>query len=224
MKLVQQISMETKQRLSAVQQIREQIALLQSQPQMIRRTSSTTPVPATPTSRVRPHRKLHNRYRLKSVSSHDDNTTALIQHETQGVFTSAPATPESQQNLIVQNLSNDQSTDQQDQYPLPDHFSPIGPSSASTNQGFSTNQRSPDQRSLNQHTSDQHSPSQFLNQHTSDQYSPDRHPPDQHTSDQRTPDRHTPPDVASDRYTLNQHASDEDPIQTDTIQLSPTHS
>ena len=224
MKLVQQISMETKQRLSAVQQIREQIALLQSQPQMIRRTSSTTPVPATPTSRVRPHRKLHNRYRLKSVSSHDDNITALIQHETQGVFTSAPATPESQQNLIVQNLSNDQSTDQQDQYPLPDHFSPIGPSSASTNQGFSTNQRSPDQRSLNQHTSDQHSPSQFLNQHTSDQYSPDRHPPDQHTSDQRTPDRHTPPDVASDQYTLNQHASDEDPIQTDTIQLSPTHS
>ena len=206
MKLVQQVSMETKQRLSAVQQIREQVVLLQPH---ARRTSSTTPVPATPTNRVRPHRKLHNRYRLKSLSSHDDN---VIQHETQGIFTSAPATPESQQNLIVQNISHDQSADQHDQYPIPDHFSPIDPNSTNTNQGFTANQCSPDQHSLNQDTSDQNSPSHFFNQHTSDQYSPDRHTPnvasDQHILDVTSdPDQHT-----------------HNPIHTDTVQLSPTHS
>lgn len=101
--------METKQRLSAMQQIREQINLLQPHPQMIRRTSSTTPVPATPTNRIRPHRKLHNRHRPNSASSPDDTNIVLIQqNETQGVFTSAPATPESQQNLIVQDVSHDQ--------------------------------------------------------------------------------------------------------------------
>lgn len=206
MKLVQQVSMENKQRLSAVQQIREQVALLQPH---ARRTSSTTPVPATPTNRVRPHRKLHNRYRLKSLSSHDDN---VIQHETQGIFTSAPATPESQQNLIVQNIPHDQSADQHEQYTIPDRFSPIDPNFATTNQGFTANQHSPD---LNQDVSDQNSPSHFLNQHTSDQYSPDRH----------TPDRHTP-NVASDRHTPDsdpdQHIHN--PIHTDTVQLSPTHS
>ena len=209
MKLVQQVSMETKQRLSAVQQIREQMALLQPH---ARRTSSTTPVPATPTNRVRPHRKLHNRYRLKSLSSHDDN---VIQHETQGIFTSAPATPESQQNLIVQSISHDQSTDQHDQYPLLDHFSPIDPNSATSNQEFAANQYSPDKHSFNQ--SDQNSPSHFLNQHTSDQYS-DQHPPDQHVSPDVASDQHTS-DIASepDKHTHN-------PIHTDTVQLSPTHS
>ena len=229
MKLIQQVSMETKQRLSAVQLIREQIALLQPHPQIIRRTSSTTPVPATPTNKVRPHRKLHNRHRLNSVSSHD--ATALIQHETQGIFTSAPATPESQQNLIVQNFSHDQSgsmTDQHDQYPLPDQFSLINPSSATTNQGFSTNQHSPDQLSLNQHifdqhtsdqdqcTTDQHSPDHSLNQHTSD------HTSGQHSLNQCTFDQHSP-----DQESLNQHISDQHspgPIQTYTVQLSPTNS
>lgn len=218
-KLVQQVSMETKQRLSAIQQMREQISLLQSHPQ-IRRTSSTTPVPATPTSRVRPHRKLHNRYRLNSVSSRDDDdATAMIQqHETQGVFTSAPATPESQQNLIVQDLSHDQSspvsqhvTDQHDHYPLPDQFSPVVPSSATTNLSLnqysldqnSSNQQPPDQRSPNHQPADQHSQQhspngQFVDQQPLDQNPPNHQPADQHSSDQQIP------------------------IQTDTHSVSPT--
>ena len=177
MKLVQQVSVEAKQRLSAIQQIKEQIALMQPHPQ-IRRTSSTTPVPATPTSRVRPHRKAaHNRYRLNSVSSRDDDdgTTALIQqHETQGIFTSAPATPESQQNLIVQNLSRDQSSPvsqyvNDEHNPLPEQFSPVLPSSASSNHQYdhhSRDQQPPDQYAPNQRPLDQHS----LNQ----QQSPDQ--------------------------------------------------
>jgi len=97
--LVQQVSMESKQRITSVQELKEQINLLQVQhPQMVRRTSSTTPVPATPTTRVRPHRKLYNRYRPTSRTT---SPPAVLLNETQGVFTSAPATPESQQNLIL---------------------------------------------------------------------------------------------------------------------------
>ena len=225
MKIVQKVSTETQRRLNSVQQIREQISLLQPHPQIIRRTSSTTPVPATPTSRVRPHRKLHNRYRLKSLSSHDDNN-ASIQHETQGVFTSAPATPESQQNLIVQNFSDDQFSNQQDQalnlhqpsnqhdqYPLPDEFSFNDPSLDAANEGFS-NQHSPDQPS-NQH-------SHQLNQHTSDHYSADQQSLNQHNSDQQSLNQHN-----SDQLSLNQRDADRnspDPIQTDTVQNSRTHS
>lgn len=189
--------METKQRLSSIQQIKEQIALIQPHPQ-IRRTSSTTPVPATPTSRVRPHRKAaaHNRYRLNSVSSRDDDddgTTALMQqHETQGIFTSAPATPESQQNLIVQNLSHDRSspvslhvTD-----PLPEQFSPVLPSSATSNQECDqdpSNQQPPDQYLPNQQPVNQYPP----DQHLLDQYPPNEHPLNQHSPNQQ---QQQPPD------------------------------
>lgn len=193
MKLVQQVSVEAKQRLSAIQQIKDQIALIQPHPQ-IRRTSSTTPVPATPTSRVRPHRKAaHSRYRLNSVSSRDDDddgTTALIQQpETQGIFTSAPATPESQQNLIVQNLSHDDQSSPVSQYvndehnPLPEQFSPVLPSSASSNQEYDPNQQPPDQYPPNQQPLDQYPP----NQQPLDQYPPNQQPLDQHSPNQQQP-------------------------------------
>ena len=146
-KLFQQISMETKQRLSAIQHISEQITLLQpQQQQMIRRTSSTTPVPATPTNRVRPHRKLHNRHRLYSASSHDHAAAVLMQqNETQGLFTSAPATPESQQNLIVQN--DHSSPVLQDYQHTTDEILPVD---TTTIQCFSTDQHSPTQHSPTQ--------------------------------------------------------------------------
>jgi len=155
-KLFQQISMEIKQRLNAIQQIKEQISLLQPHSQMIRRTSSTTPVPATPTNKTRPHRKLHNRHRLHSASSHD-HTILMQQNETQGLFTSAPATPESQQNLIVQNLSNDHSS--------PDYqhaTDQISHTSTTAIQYFSTD-----------HSPTQHSPTQ-TNKHSTTSIQADR--------------------------------------------------
>jgi len=186
--LVQQVSMESKQRITSLQELKEQINLLQLQhPQIVRRTSSTTPVPATPTTRVRPHRKLHNRYRPASRTT---SPPAVLFNETQGVFTSAPATPESQQKLIV--LQAESSTN-------PDH-SPDQPSTADI-------QLATD--SADQHTSPADQPA---DQHTSltdqplmtDHISSIQHTPtDQHISgDQQTPlsdqpsqaDHHTPID------------------------------
>ena len=254
MKIVQKVSTETQQRLNSVQQIREQIALLQPHPQIIRRTSSTTPVPATPTSRVRPHRKLHNRYRLKSVLSHDDNN-ALIQHETQGVFTSAPATPESQQNLIVQNISHDEPSGQHDQssnqydQSVGQHDRPSDQHDRSSDQ----HDQSSDQldqpsnqldqpsnqhdQSLDQHDQslDQHDQYPLLDEFSSNDPSPDAANEEfsyqrstDHPSNQHSPEHNSDQHSRNtNQHSLNQRHADQnspDSIQTDTVHISQTHS
>ena len=200
--------MESKQRITSLQELKEQINLLQLQhPQMARRTSSTTPVPATPTTRVRPHRKLHNRHRPFSRT-----TSPVVQlNETQGVFTSAPATPESQRNLIV--LQAESSTNppiNHDQPTMRLATDPVGQNTSLTD--LPADEHTPP---IIQHTpTDQNIPNDQFTPHTLS-----AHPPtDQHSSDQDTDSHHQ--DVLVDQHSVadqdaNHHNQTDEDTPTD---------
>jgi len=229
--LVQQVSMESKQRITSLQELKEQINLLQLQhPQVVRRTSSTTPVPATPTTRVRPHRKLHNRYR---PASRTISPPAVLFNETQGVFTSAPATPESQQKLIVlqaeSSTNPDHSPDQPSTTgiqsatdPADQHTSPTDQPADQHASYISSIPHTPTDQHISDTSGDQQTPlsdqPSLADHHTpidqniltgfADQDTDQRMPSDQDAStDQNIPnDQHTPTDI----LLTDQHASDND--------------